>query len=39
MEGQLRKYLRVNQKEEGEWEDLDLDSCRMLKKTCGRRRL
>ena len=23
MEGQLRKYVRVGRKEDGEWEDLD----------------
>jgi hypothetical protein len=36
MEGQLRNYLKVNQKEEGEWEDLDWDDCRTLTKIYGR---
>ena len=32
----VRKYLRVNRREEEEWENLDLDGCKILRRIYGR---
>ena len=35
MEGKLGKYLRVNRREEGKWEDLERDGWKKLKRSTG----